>query len=147
MTKRRRLGALGLAVGALVLAGCPGPTSVELGPDAPILFLTQLEAQSTVLQALYQGRVNLDQQGCLRLEGTADRHTVIWPHGFGLARDKVSVIVQDPDGREKVRVGENTRFGGGEVVDLPTGLLSAGMAAAARERCPGRYWIVGEFPG
>ncbi len=147
MTRRRRPLALALAVGTLVLPGCHGPTAVELGPDAPILFLTQLEPQSIVLQALYQGRVDLDQQGCFRLQGTADRHTVVWPHGFGLVRDKVSVIVQDSRGREKVRVGENTRFGGGEVADLPAGLLSAEMAAAAQQRCPGRYWIVGEFGG
>lgn len=130
----------------LVLSGCPGPTEVEAGPDEPVLFLVQRSVPNSVMQALYRGRVDIDQAGCLRLAGESDRHTVVWPHGSRLARDKVSLVVLDRTGREVLRVGHLTGLGGGEVPDVPgTEVLTTEMAEAARARCPGRYWIVGSI--
>ena len=132
----------------IFLTGCPGPTEVDTGPDEDVLFLVRRSLPDTGMEALYEGRVEIDQAGCLRLAGDPDRHTVVWPFGSRLARDKVSLVVLDREGREVLRVGHLTRLGGGEVPDVPgTEVLTPEMAEAARIRCPGRFWIVGTFVG
>lgn len=131
----------------VALAGCPAPTAVDTGPDANVLFLVQAQPGGPVMDALYTGRVAIDQRGCLVLDGSPGRETLVWPFGFQLRRDKVSLSVHDRDGKEVLGVGDLTRFGGGFVSELPQGLLAPAMARAAVERCPGGYWVVGEtFP-
>ena len=127
---------IGLGLGAC------GPTPVETGPDTELLFLVPKAEPSTVMDALYQGRVEVDQAGCFRLSDDPDRHTVVWPFGYGLARDDVSLVILDRDGREAARVGHLLRLGGGEITDLAAAdLMTAELLAAALTRCPGRFWI------
>lgn len=131
---------------ASILTACPGPMAVETGPDEPVLFLVQRAPAASVMQALYRGRVEIDQAGCLRLAGEPDRHTVVWPFGSRLGRDQASLVVMDDGGHEVLRVGHLAELGGGEVPgEVITEMLSPEMAAAAFERCPGRFWIVGSF--
>jgi len=129
---------------ALSLGGCADPAAVDTGPDEPLLFLVQRTRPNTAMEALYQGPVEVDQQGCFRLALEPDRHTVVWPFGSRLVRDQASLIVLDEDGDRLGRVGENLRLGGGEVPGVPDArVLTEEMRAAAAERCPGRFWIVG----
>ncbi len=125
------------------LAGCPGPAEVETGPDAALLFLVQEGPPNSVMEALYQGRVEVDQAGCFRLDLQPERHTVVWPFGFRLGREKAGLVVLDGDD-EALRIGDLVRLGGGEVQALPDGLVAAAMRQAALVRCPGPFWIVGE---
>lgn len=125
------------------LAACdPSATTGSLRHDpSEVVFLAMDAEQNAYPQALFQGRVTLDAQGCLRLE-TPDRHTVIWPHGYTLEADGGELRVNGGGGREVGAVGGSFRFGGGELTSLEhVGHLSATTRARAEERCPGRYWM------
>lgn len=149
---RRRSSPVALAA-LLVLAatacspGSEGPSGL-LGSTLldDVLFLTQQEEQTVVMDALFEGRVTLDDAGCLRL-GSSARHTVIWPKGFTLVGDGGGLAVEDAGGRVVGRVGGDFRLGGGEVPFLHDGIdLAPEAVEEAEARCPGRYWIVGEAP-
>jgi hypothetical protein len=134
-----------LAAAALAAAACTAiPTDgADLGE---VLFLTESQPATFQMEALYKGAVVADAAGCLRL-ASESAHTVVWPHGFELRRRDGALAVIDPGGREIGRVGGSFTFGGGEVPTLHEGIaLSGTQKAVALERCPGRYWIVGEVP-
>ena len=141
------------AAALAVLAACSsadvqgpseGPPRIVDAVD-DVLFLTQSAAPSAAMDALFEGRVDRDAAGCLRLD-LDDRHTVIWPAGFTVAETAGGELrILDGDGREVGRVGERFRLGGGEVTTLHEGIpMTEADRRAALERCPGRYWIVGD---
>ncbi|MFL5383492.1 MAG: hypothetical protein ACJ8GN_13320 [Longimicrobiaceae bacterium] len=122
------------------LAACePSATAVEYPPA--IVFLALNASQDAYMEALFQGRVTLDAQGCLRLDA-GDRDTVIWPHGYTLDTRGGALVVKDAQGRDVGTVGGSFRLGGGEVSSLDqVSRLSAETRAQAEESCPGRYWF------
>jgi hypothetical protein len=125
------------------LAACDPSAATESLRDDPsdVVFLAMDAEQNVYPDALFQGRVTLDAQGCLRL-ATADQHTVIWPHGYTLEADGGELRVKAAGGREVGAVGGSFRFGGGELTSLEhVGHLSATTRAQAEARCPGRYWM------
>lgn len=122
------------------LAACD-PTGSLRDDPADVVFLAMDAEQNAYPDALFQGRVTLDAQGCLRLD-TPDRHTVIWPHGYTLDAVGGALRVKGGGGREVGAVGESFRFGGGELASLENvGHISAATRARAEARCPGRYWM------
>lgn len=139
-------------VALLLLGGCS--SSGDGGPSAPLpsvlldetVFLAQSEAPDAVMEALFEGRVARDDDGCLRLD-TPDAHTVVWPFGFSLTADDGELVVRDAGGDAVGAIGSRFRLGGGEVAALHDGIA---LAPEDRDRaeslCPGRYWIVGEVP-
>lgn len=109
-----------------------------------VVFLTQNVEPEAVMDALFEGDVVLDDVGCLRLDAP-DRHTVVWPVGFSLEVDGDDLTVRDAEGRTVGSIGGTFRLGGGEVERLHEGIAMAPSdKTKAEERCPGRYWIVGE---
>ena len=137
--------ATALATALVVGIGACEPSPVDAGPDDALLFLVQEVRPATQMEALYQGRVDVDQEGCFRLSDDPDRHTVVWPFGHTLGRDQASLVFLDGTGREVGRVGHLLRLSGGEVTDLgATGLVSPALVAAATARCPGRFWLTGD---
>ena len=111
-----------------------------------VLFLTESQPATLYMDALYKGTVAADAAGCLRL-ATESAHTVVWPFGFELRPRDGALVVIAPGGREIGRLGGSFTFRGGEIPTLYEGIaLSDPQRAAALERCPGRYWIVGEVP-
>ena len=133
------------AISLLALAACAAaPTS---GVDADdVIFLTASVPVTVHMQALYEGNVVADAAGCVRL-ADASGHTVVWPYAFELRQHNGAATVVDPGGREIGDVGGAFSFGGGEVPTLHQGIaLSDARRQLALERCPGRYWIVGEVP-
>jgi len=141
--------ALALLATALAMAACSpsdDPASLGAFEDGGLLFLAQTEPATVVMEALWDGVVERDERGCLRL-ATEDRHTVIWPFGFTLGVRSDGPYVRDERGRDIGRLGGSFRFGGGEVPELHGGIpLHPTARAAAVSRCPGRYWIVGDVP-
>lgn len=144
-----RAGALLACTVVLALAACaatedtgPGLTASE-NPDATV-FLAQNVAPDAVMEALYEGRINRDEQGCLRVEAEGGA-VVIWPYRFGLEARDDGTYVRDAQGRRIGRIGGHFRTGGGFVPSLSHVPLSDADRALAESRCPAAYyWIVGE---
>ncbi len=96
------------------------------------------------MEALFQGRVILDQAGCIRLD-SAEGSTVVWPYGATLQQSGLELRVRAADGREIGRLGGSFRFGGGHVPTLHTFALAPEDRELAQLSCPGDFWIVGEI--
>ena len=128
------------------LAACTPvpPTNVDRDD---VIFLTEAAPATVQMEALYKGNVVADGAGCLRLAGTGEQHTVVWPFGFERRTRDGAAQVVDTRGRVVGQIGGAFTFGGGEVPTLHAGIaLSDAQRGVALERCPGRYWIVGEVP-
>lgn len=127
----------------LTFSGAPAQLGIVMADqyarEHGVLFLVAEKPATTVMEALFQGRVVQDAAGCFRLESTAGA-TVIWPYGFRL--DDGSV--RDAKGRSLGRIGGQFRFGGGYVGTTAPGVLSDSDRSRAAARCPGEYWIVGD---
>jgi hypothetical protein len=123
-----------------IVSGCsPVPVGVEADE---VLFLVATTPATVHMEALFDGRVERDSEGCLRLDRDASQ-TVVWPHGFSLQRRGGAAAVVDNGGRVVGTLGGRFVFGGGEV-PLHDGLaLSAEQRQLIEQRCPGRLWIVG----
>jgi hypothetical protein len=138
----RRLFLTTLLLSVALAAGCDGntPTRTPLAVVTDLVFLTQSEPQATNMDALYVGRVFVDEKRCIRLDG--DRATVIWPAGFTVRQDGESIRVIDNVGRDLGSLGESFSISGGEVNQLNPELHISYMdRAMAHESCPGKYWI------
>lgn len=147
-----KLDCVPVTVAALVLLAATGCSETSEGPAGllgsvvldDVLFLTLEEEQTVVMDALFEGRVTLDDAGCLRLDGP-DAHTVVWPKDFELTVEDGTLAVRDDEGRPVGRIGGSFRLGGGEVPVLHEGIpLGPEAVEEAETRCPGRFWIVGE---
>jgi len=123
------------------LAACDPSASTSVDDPSAVVFLALDTHQDMYMDALFQGRVTLDAQGCLRL-GSGAGDTVIWPHGYTLDTRGGTLVVKDAQGREVGAVGGSFRFGGGEVTSLDqVNHVSATTRTKAEESCPGRYWF------
>lgn len=133
------------------LMGCSedalGPAEYALLGDGPVTyFLAQPLIPNAVMEALYQGKVLKDGEGCLRLQ-EPDAATVVWPFGFTLDAREDQEWVVDATGEEVGVVGGTFRFGGGEVPFLHEGIgFTRSAIAKIQAKCPGRFWIVGTIP-
>jgi hypothetical protein len=136
-----------------VLAGCANGTSEVAEPPGAVLldgtghevvFLTLDRVPGAHMEALFDGPLVLDAQGCLR-GGDEEAATFIWPYGFDAVPGTSGLEIRDRDGGLVGRPGESVRLGGGIVATLHGGIpMDPGVRETARTRCPGRYWIVGE---
>lgn len=124
-----------------------GPEPSLAGGENPdgVVFLAQNQPQTVQMQALYQGLVTPDAEGCLRLQGHEGRAgpTVIWPYSTRLRERGGVLLVISPAGREIGRIGGAFKMGGGNSSDEAASLTPADRARA-RQRCPGGYWIAGD---
>ncbi|HEY0673937.1 MAG TPA: hypothetical protein VGD27_16790 [Longimicrobiales bacterium] len=128
---------------AIALAACSHEPNV---PDdtAGVIFLAQNIESTVVMDALFDGRIEPDAAGCLRL-ASDEPATVIWPKDFQVvARSGVLAIVDD-QGSQVGFVGGPFRLGGGVIESLNNIALSAADRQRAAQ-CPGKYWIVGDVP-
>lgn len=146
------------AVGVLALlvmpaGACSSPTEsgaaqlfradmIEARIEAEVVFLSMRTNPAAHMDALFVGAVVVDEGGCLRLD-SPDRHTVVWPVGYGLTTAGGTIRILDAQGDLVGRVGESFRLGGGEVTSLRDAMgFTAADRALATTHCPGRYWIV-----
>ena len=144
-----------LALAAVAAGACSSPTdsgavqlqeadTIEARVGSGIVFIAMRVVPTHHMDALSQARVLEDAQGCLRLD-SADRHTVVWPHGWGFEAAGDGVRILDEDGVLVGQVGEEFSLGGGEVTSLPASMgFTDADRQLAEEHCPGRYWIVAD---
>lgn len=142
-----------LAIAAF--AACSGPEAgAETGPEAgvpsvaaekrdSILFLVQGAPQEVSMEALYEGRIAPNREGCIQTEGPSPA-TIVWPHGFTLEDRGEELEVKDATGRIIGTIGGSFRFGGGQVPSNGYTLLPEPARTTAAARCPGDVWIVGD---
>ena len=92
------------------------------------------------MDALLEGTLFLDDNGCLRVQQESTLNealVVIWHYDFSLEITGEEIAVLNGDGETVGRVGEWTRMGGGE----SGAIVEPEMPAA----CPGPYWILGSI--
>ncbi|HUG41028.1 MAG TPA: hypothetical protein VMM12_11105 [Longimicrobiales bacterium] len=142
-----------LALGALAAGACSSVTgiapqdtvaadNIEARIGAGVVFLTMTFTPDASMDALFEGPVTADENGCLRLV-SADLHTVVWPHGHSFEQVGGTIRILDASGDLVGRVGETFRLPGGEVESLHDGLgFTQADRDLAESHCPGRYWIV-----
>jgi hypothetical protein len=129
----------------LALAGCRA--DVQAPADGDIVFLTQSVVPNAVMDALFNGSVLIDGNGCIRGE-SPDNLTIIWPNGFTLDRHGDAARIRDTTGRDVGGIPGPFRLGGGIAQTLHEGIaLTDADRKRALERCPGQYWIAGDVPG
>lgn len=153
---RGRLGTLaaaGLVAVGLSVAGCGDPVGLIEGPNLTVVvtqnvaFVTLNGPQTAVMEALYEGTVDVAFDSCIRMESSLGGQTVVWPMGYTLEESGESWAVLDETGAQLGLLGESFTFGGGIVTDVTEALgFSSQDQTILRQECPGRYWIVGEVP-
>lgn len=125
-----------IALGA-ACDGSASPTDAEVVEG--IIFLVESQVPGGYRDALYQGRVVLDAQGCVRLE-SSEPATVVWPHGSRLVTRGGELYVVDKGGSELAKIGGESRFGGGYTAPSHA-YLSRRDRNILASRCPGDIWI------
>lgn len=143
---RRWIATAHATLALLTLTSCISINEAELAEREGVIFLTQSTTPTVVMEALFEGRIELDAAGCVRLV-SEEPATVVWPKDFTLVERNGSLLVRDPDGRDIGRLGGNFRLGGGFVNELHSGInLSSADRQRAGGTCPGSFWIVGDVP-
>lgn len=150
---RSRLAATVLAIAA-TLSACESPTdpapdlfvadALEARLSGELAFLAMRITPDAHMDALFEGAVEEDDAGCLRLDSPDDA-TVVWPRGWGYDRQGATVRILNADGQLVARIGEQMSLGGGEVDTLPAAMgFTQADRDLAENHCPGRYWIVSD---
>jgi hypothetical protein len=143
-SRRMVLGLITLAVACSSLTDAADPLTgdtLEARFASGVTFLTMRTDPEVFMSALFEGRVLVDLAGCLRLDSD-DRHTVVWPRGYGFDTAGGTIRILDATGVVVGRAGDDFRLAGGEVTSLHDGLgFTAADRALASAHCPGRYWI------
>lgn len=152
-TRRHTGGPKGAALAALLVGsmGCGDPVGVVETPNLTVtttqgVTIVALRApQSAVMEALYQGTLDVSFDGCIRMESSLGGQTVVWPEGFTMEESGERWAILDATGAEVGILGGAFSFGGGIVTDVTDalGFTSEDQTMLQRE-CPGRYWIVGD---
>ena len=114
------------------------------GPEMANPNFPQRYEEGTVrMQALLVGELVSDN-GCLRVRNIehGSDHLVIWPRDSEMTADGQGVLIGD-DSEVTLSVGEQVRFGGGE---LPLIHVQTLVALPIPSNClGGSYWVVGEI--
>lgn len=105
-------------------------------PDGRIVYFPKQAPVNVYMQALLEGTLVLDANGCLRVDGGPGfMPLVLWHYDFEARILEDSVEVLNGAGQVVARTGEPVRMGGGAAV-FP------GLPSLA---CPGPYWVLGEI--
>jgi hypothetical protein len=135
---------------AMLIVAVACSSGDSLGPDLnsgqnleATVFLALEEQPAAFMDALFQGTVSRDANGCLRAEGS-EGATVIWPYGTRLEARGGALVVVDASGRELGRIGGRFRMAGG-YSPAAYHYLSAADTERAQTRCPGTYWVAGSI--
>jgi hypothetical protein len=134
---------------ALALGACDAPPE-PADDTAPVLlveerdglvFMRQNVEPAVTMEALFEGRVTVDAEGCPRLD-TPDAPAVVWPRDHEVAVEGGEVTILDGEGAAVGTLGGTFSLAGGEVPLLSDDMgFTADDRARAEERCPGKYWI------
>ncbi|WP_420642207.1 hypothetical protein [Candidatus Leptofilum sp.] len=109
------------------------------GPEGQIIYFPRQAPAVAGMDALLEGTLVLDDNGCLRVQhesvSLTEAPIVIWHYDFSLEISEEAITVLNGEGEPVGRVGEWTRMGGGE--------SNAIAEPEMPEACSGPYWILG----
>ena len=116
-----------------------GVVETYQGPDGQTIYLPKQAPSNTYMLALLEGRLILDENGCLRVEDqSGEARLILWRSDFELQVGNEGIEILDDEGQVAARVDEEVRVGGGE------GMLDA-IPGMPLEACPGPYWSMGDI--
>jgi hypothetical protein len=116
-----------------------GETGEYERPDGGIVYFPKQAPSQAYLSALMEGVLELDANGCLRVDsGAGFRPVVLWHHDFSLSFSGEAIEIENGAGQIVARTGEPVSMGGGQ----SGGESFPGLPVKA---CPGPYWALGEI--
>lgn len=121
-------------------------TPHPITPEAPgsIVFLTQNSTTPSQMTSLFNGVIDVDSAGCLRLVSST-RATIVWPYGYTIHEQGTQLRIINSKGHDAGQIGGTFRLSGGIVESLNTGIpVSREVRQRGMQSCPGSFWIVGE---
>jgi hypothetical protein len=97
------------------------------------------------MTAELEGRLEMDDNGCLRVKYFDDNYLLIWPHGFSMRTEGEEIQVIDSNGQVVACVGDKIYIGGGETPGEKARefIEESIVEQPLPDDCTGPYWIVG----
>ena len=114
------------------------PKGVTMESEQNINVLTLKETQSASMEALTQGTLALDSNGCLKVGA----NTIIWPYGFTLGKQKNAIY--NTAGNIVAKVGDHIQISGGGCANCSKEHIKKLIGNSTNDICGSNYWIVGE---
>lgn len=116
-----------------------GGVETYLGPEGEMIYFPRQAPTNVYMDALLEGTLILDPDGCLRIAGdSGDPILILWHHNFSLNFVEETIEVLNGDGQVVARVGEPVRMGGGETSASTVPGLPGGV-------CEGPFWALGDI--
>ena len=126
-----------VAAAAFILIIVLATRTPDVSPTPSVSFFpVQKEVQTTILGALLQGELVLDN-GCLRVHD----ELILWPYGYSLKTEDKEIRVIDDRGQSVAHVGHHVRLGGGQI---PAFFAEEKLGHPLPEGCDGPYFLAGE---
>ncbi len=136
-----------LAVLSAVAGSCGGKVNLITSTTAPtvlpprtvvIKFYAEKEPAKAYLLSLLGGKLMIDDNGYIRVEGVNGQALIVWPYDYNIKQDGEDIWILDENGKEIYRVGDEVTVGGGfggkDTAEQRIG-------AALPQDCKGPYWI------
>lgn len=138
-TKLGRTGVVIAFAGTLVafagtLVACsPSPIPT---PSPELRIVTSNSSEPSGMEALLNGSLTVDDEGCVLAQTSGSKVTLVWPHGYSVRGDSASYEIIDRNGEVVAKSGEELAIGGGGSDEPDDSWGNAGCVA-------GDIWIVG----
>jgi hypothetical protein len=134
--------ALGAAVMLVAtVGGCsadpPTPTPSPPAPSPVLRVVTTDFPDLSGRQALLEGTLTADDDGCVHAKTSGDLVALVWPRGYTVAGDPGSFEIRNAQGDVVARSGSPLSMGGG-VTD------TVNEAWGDADCATGALWVVGE---
>jgi len=99
------------------------------------------------MDSLLEGRLELDDNGCLRVNDNFSNYLIIWPYGFSLRTEGEEIQIIDEKGQIFARVGDVIKIGGGEIPGEEARELieESIVEQPLPDDCQGPYWVTGDW--
>lgn len=132
----RRLATFTVVVAlAMALSACTSATPSHTGAADSVRLATSNSAQLSGMEALLEGTLKIDANGCVIAETEGGPVALVWPKGYSVTGDAKFFDVLDTDNNVVASSGENVSLGGGGG--------SASSAKTEPDCSTGTPWIVG----
>lgn len=97
--------------------------------------------------ALFEGKLVLDNNNCLRLKPSCDKGNSmfpVWPYGYSLKiiGKQIQVVDKGKDNHIVAIVGDEIKLGGGEITSE---IVESYIGQQLPDACTGPYWLVSPY--